>query len=62
METSSFDFKEVDSVSKSYPFAVELLGSPDSLSDAYRVASAAQQDSRYFVERDNYFIAALHLR
>ena len=62
METSSFDFKEVDSVSKSYPFTVELLGSPDSLSDAYKVASAAQQDSRYFVERDNYSIAALHLR
>ena len=57
IETSSFDSEVVGFVSKSYPFAEAQLGSPDSLSSAYKEASA-RLDSRYLVACDSYPIAA----
>ena len=57
IEASSFDSAVVGFVSKSYPFAVAQLGSPDNLTGAYREASA-RLDSRYFVACDSYPIVA----
>lgn len=59
METSSFDSGVVGFVSKSYPFVVAQLGTPGSLTNAYREAPA-RLDSRYFEARDDYSIAAFH--
>ena len=59
IEISSFDYLEVDFVSKSYPFVVAQLDSPNSLSDAYR-ETHARLNSHYFEACYSYPIVAFH--